>query len=294
MDNVFDQQFLASLERLSLTARKIIAGKHSGERRSPNKGSSVEFADFRNYSSGDDFRHIDWNAYARTERLFLKLFMEEQDLLLTIFLDLSQSMDWGEPTKARMAKQIAAAFAYLALTNFDRLAIGCCSDNLRAYLPPLRGRAALKRVWEFIAGLPCEGNTDLNKSLQDFGRYARGGGMCLVISDFMSPSGYEEGLKYLQYLKQDVVVLQLLAPDEITPPLNGDLRLVDCESGDIREVTITPLVLKAYQRKVQEYCEGIRNFCYQRNFGYLQLSSSDPLEDIILRSLPSAGILGRR
>jgi len=294
VDNVFDQQFLASLERLSLQARKIIAGKHSGERRSPNKGSSVEFADFRNYSSGDDFRHIDWNAYARTERLFLKLFMEEQDLLLTVFLDLSQSMDWGEPTKVRMAKQIAAAFAYLGLTSFDRVAIGCCSDNLQAYLPPLRGRAALKKVWDFIAELPCKGNTDLNKSLQDFGRYARGGGMSLVISDFMSPSGYEEGLKYLQYLKQDVVVLQLLAPDEITPPLNGDLRLVDCESGDIREVTVTQLVLKAYQRKLQEYCEGIRNFCYQRNFDYLQLSSSDPLEDIILRSLPSAGILGRR
>jgi uncharacterized protein (DUF58 family) len=294
VDNVFDQQFLASLERLSLPARKIIAGKHSGERRSPNKGSSVEFADFRNYSSGDDFRHIDWNAYARTERLFLKLFMEEQDLLLTIFLDLSQSMDWGEPTKAKMAKQIAAAFTYLVLTSFDRVAIGCCSDNLRAYLPPLRGRAALKRVWDFIAGLPCEGNTDLNKSLQDFGRYAHGGGMSLVISDFMSPSGYEEGLKYLQYLKQDVVVLQLLAPDEITPPLNGDLRLVDCESGDTREVTVTPLVLKAYQRKLQEYCEGIRNFCYQRNLGYLQLSSSDPLEEIILRSLPSAAILGTR
>ena len=294
MDNVFDQQFLASLERLSLQARKIIAGKHSGERRSPNKWSSVEFADFRNYSSGDDFRHIDWNAYARSERLFLKLFMEEQDLLLTIFIDLSQSMDWGEPSKARMAKQIAAAFAYLALTSFDRVAIGCCSDNLRVYLPPLRGRAALKRVWDFIAGLPCEGNTDLNKSLQDFGRYARGGGMSLVISDFMSPSGYEEALKYLQYLKQDVVVLQLLAPDEINPPLNGDLRLVDCESGEAREVTVTPLVLKAYQRKLQEYNEAIRNFCYQRNFGYLQLSSSDPLEDIILRSLPSAGILGRR
>jgi uncharacterized protein (DUF58 family) len=294
MDNVFDQQFLASLERLSLQARKIIAGKHSGERRSPNKGSSVEFADFRNYSSGDDFRHIDWNAYARSERLFLKLFMEEQDLLLTIFIDLSQSMEWGEPTKARMAKQIAAAFAYLALTSFDRVAIACCSDNLRAYLPPLRGRAALKRVWDFIAGLPCEGNTDLNKSLQDFGRYARGGGMSLVISDFMSPSGYDEGLKYLQYLKQDVAVLHLLAPDEITPPLNGDLRLVDCESGDAREVTITPLVLKAYQRKLQEYSEGIRNFCYQRNFGYLQLSTSEPLEDIILRSLPGAGILGKR
>lgn len=294
MDNLFDQQFLTSLERLVLQGRKIIAGKHSGERRSPNKGSSVEFADFRNYTSGDDFRHIDWNAYARSERLFLKLFMEEQDLLLTIFLDLSQSMDWGQPSKARTARQIAAAFAYLALSSFDRAAIASCSDHLNTFLPPLRGKGSLHRVWDFIANLPAGGTTDLNKSLQDYGRYARGGGMAVVISDFMSPPGFQDGLKYLQYLKQDVIVLQLLAPDELNPTLNGDLRLVDCESGEAREVTLTPMVLKAYKRKLQQYTEDVRNFCHQRNMGYWQLSSAEPLEDIILKSLPAAGILGRR
>ncbi len=294
MDDLFDQQFLASLERLALQGRKIIAGKHSGERRSPNKGSSVEFADFRNYTSGDDFRHIDWNAYARSERLFLKLFMEEQDLLLTIFLDLSQSMDWGQPAKARTARQIAAAFAYLALSSFDRVALAACSDHLSAFLPPLRGKGSLHRVWDFIDRLPAGGATDLNRSLKEFGRYASGGGMALVISDFMSPPGFQEGLKYLQYLKQDVIVLQLLAPDELEPTLNGDLRLVDCESGETREGTLTPMVIKAYKRKLQQYTDTIRNFCHQRNMGYWQLSAAEPLEDIILKSLPAAGILGRR
>lgn len=294
MDDLFDQQFLVGLERLALQGRKIMAGQHSGERRSPNKGSSVEFADFRNYTRGDDFRHIDWNAYARSERLFLKLFMEEQDILLTIFLDLSQSMEWGQPSKARTARQIAAALAYLALSSFDRAAVAACSDHLNAFLPPLRGKGSLPRVWNFIAQLSVGGTTDLNRSLQDFGRYARGGGMAVVISDFMSSSGFEDGLKYLQYLKQDVIVLQLLAPEELNPTINGDLRLVDCESGEAREMTLTPMVIKSYIRKLQQYSEYIRKFCQQRDMGYCQLSSAEPLEDIILKSLPAAGILGRR
>lgn len=294
MNNIFDQQFLASLERLALQGRKIIAGRYSGERRSPNKGSSVEFADFRSYASGDDFRHIDWNAYARSERLFLKLFMEEQDILLNIFLDLSQSMDWGEPAKAKVAQRIAAALAYLALNSFDRVAVASCADHLGAFLPPVRGRGSLQRVWDFVAGLVGGGTTDLNQSLKEFGRYAKGAGMAVLISDFMSPNGYAEGLKYLQYLKQDVIVLQILAPEELNPGLNGDFRLVDCETGEAREVTLTPLVLKAYQQKMQQFTAEIRDFCHKHNMEFGQISSAQPLEEIILRSLPAAGILGKR
>ncbi|NLU49436.1 MAG: DUF58 domain-containing protein [Syntrophomonadaceae bacterium] len=290
MDKVFDQEFLAKLGRLTLQVRRIMAGRNSGERRSPHKGHAVEFADFRNYVGGDDFRHIDWNAYARTEKLFLKLFMEEQDLLLTIFLDLSQSMGWGEPAKERLARQLAGAFAYLALAGFDRVAVAACADRLQGYLPPVRGRPSLQQVWDFIAGLPLGGLTDLNTALKDFGRCAPGPGVALVVSDLLSPHGFQEGLKYLQYLKQDVILLQVLSPDELAPALHGHLRLVDSETGDAREITVTAGLLKAYRRRLEEFTRETRAFCYRRGMAFVQLGSNESFEDIILRTLPRAGV----
>ncbi|MGI6487425.1 MAG: DUF58 domain-containing protein [Syntrophomonadaceae bacterium] len=292
MEEFFDQEFLARLEHLSLQTRRIRAGQHSGERRSPHKGSSVEFADFRNYSIGDDFRHIDWNAYARTEKLFLKLFMEEQDLLLNIFIDVSQSMEWGDPPKNRLVRQLAGAFAYLALASYDRVAVGGCSDGLDYYLPPVRGRSSLARVWDFVAGLPIGGKTDLNQALRDYGQYARGPGVALVLSDFLSPGGFRDGIKYLQYLKQEVILLQVLSPDDLNPRLRGDLRLVDSETGEAREVTITAGLLKVYRRKLAEFTADIQGFCRQRGMSFIQLSSTESFEDVILRILPRAGVLG--
>lgn len=293
MNNLyFDQEFLEKLERLSLRTRKAISGRNSGDRRSPHKGQGVELADFRNYTIGDDFRYIDWNALARTERLFLKLFMEEKDLLLHIFLDTSQSMDWGEPSKNRLARQLAGAFAYLALAGFDRVGVVAFSERLTGYLPPTRGRSSLRQVWDFIEGLPNGGTTNLNQALKDFGRYARAG-IALVISDLMSPHGFKEGLKYLGYLRQEVILLQVLSPDEVNPGLNGDVRLLDVETRDFREVTINAAILRAYRQRLQAFTEDTRTFCLKQGLDFAQVTSEMSFEEVILRHLPAAGILAK-
>lgn len=291
MKDLFDEDFLNRLEHLRLVSRKMRTGKNVGERRSPLKGQSVEFADFRSYSRGDDFRYIDWNSYARTEKLFIKLFMEEQDMLLTIFIDISKSMSWGEPSKKRLALQLAAAFSYLALAAYDRVAIAACSDQLAAYQAPLRGKSGIEQAWSFLSRLSFAGNTDLNQALREYGRYSHSPGVSLIISDLLSPNGFQAGAKYLQYLKQEVVVLQLLAPEEIKPGLHGDWKLVDSESGESREISVTPKLLQAYQKRLEDFTGNNREFCLRRGMGFLQVSSAAPLEELLLQLLPRAGIL---
>ncbi|ABI69016.1 conserved hypothetical protein [Syntrophomonas wolfei subsp. wolfei str. Goettingen G311] len=289
--DLFDEDFLKRLEHLRLVSRKMRTGKNSGERRSPLKGQSVEFADFRNYSSGDDFRYIDWNSYARTEKLFVKLFMEEQDLLLNIFIDVSKSMSWGEPPKERLALQLAAAFSYLALAAYDRVAIAACSEQLAAYQAPLRGKTGIDQAWTFLAQLSFAGSTNLNQALLEYGRFSRGPGVALLISDLLSPHGFQDGVKFLQYLRQEVIVLQLLAPEEINPTLHGDWRLLDSESGESREISASPRLLKAYRKKLDDFTEANRDFCFRRGIGFLQVSSATPFEELLLQLLPRAGIL---
>lgn len=291
MKDLFDEDFLKCLEHLRLVSRKMRAGNNIGERRSPLKGQSVEFADFRSYSRGDDFRYIDWNSYARTEKLFIKLFMEEQDMLLTIFIDTSRSMSWGTPSKKQLALQLGAAFSYLALAAYDRVAIAACSEQLAAYQAPLRGKSGIEQAWSFLAQLPFGGNTNLNHALREYGRYSHGPGVALIISDLLSPHGFQAGAKYLQYLKQEVVVLQLLAPEEIKPSLHGDWKLVDSESGESREISVTPKLLRAYQKRLDDFTRTNREFCLRRGMGYMQISSAVPVEELLLQLLPRAGIL---
>ncbi|MDD3024172.1 MAG: DUF58 domain-containing protein [Syntrophomonadaceae bacterium] len=291
MNTIFDKDFLNRLEHLSLLTKRLRAGHNSGNRRSPVKGHSVEFADFRSYSAGDDFRYIDWNTYARSNKLFVKLFMEEQDLLLNIFVDSSFSMFGVETSKGVLAKQMTAAFAYLGLSAYERVAIAACSDSLLDYLPPLRGRPSLEKTWAFIDRIQFQGCTDLNQALRAFGPYSRGPGVSLVISDLLSPAGFQEGLKYLQYLQQEIILLQILAPDEIEPKLHGDLRLLDSETGEIREITVSYQLLKAYHAKLHQFTKETKNFCYKRGISFLQVSSNEEFEDIILHSMPRAGIL---
>lgn len=291
MNTVFDKDFLERLEHLSLLSKRLRAGHNSGNRRSPVKGHSVEFADFRSYAAGDDFRYIDWNTYARSSKLFVKLFMEEQDLLLNIFLDGSLSMSWGEPSKGLLTKQLAAAFAYLLLAAYERVAVAACSDSLFNFLPPQRGKASLEKTWNFIDQMPFQGRTDLNQALKAFGPYAKGPGISLVISDLLAPAGFYEGLKYLQYLQQEIILLQILAPSEINPDLHGDWRLIDSETGEAREITASAQTLKAYRAKLQQFTEETRNYCHKRGINFLQVSSAETFEDVILQRLPRAGIL---
>ncbi|WP_054696322.1 DUF58 domain-containing protein [Syntrophomonas palmitatica] len=291
MNKVFDQEFMRRLENLELVSRKLRRGKNSGERRSLRKGSAVEFADYRNYSDGDDTRYIDWNSYARSEKLFIKLFMEEQDLLLNILIDTSASMDWGEPPKSRLALQLAAALGWLAISAYDRVSVAACNDHLVSCQAPLRGKGARSQLWDYLGSLSWQGKTDLNTAIKEFGPFCRGAGLTFVISDLLSPAGFKPGLQYLQYLGQEVVLLQVLAPDELNPVLGGDYRLIDHETQEMRETTVNPVLLQAYQRRLREFTADSRDFCVGRGMSFMQINSAESFADVILRYLPQAGIL---
>ncbi len=288
---LFDPDLLKRIETLSIVIRRNLAGRNAGKRRSPRKGSSVEFADYRNYTAGDDFRQIDWNAFARFERLYLKLFMEEQDTTIHAFVDTSASMAWGTPPKSRLARQVAGALAYLGLTSYDSVGLAAMGDGLRGYYPPVRGKGEIWRVFEFLEGLTDAGETDINRSLKDFGRYRRGPGMSFVISDLLTPAGYRDGLNYLRFLGQEVFVIQVLSPDELAPEIAGDARLIDVEGGGHQDVSVTPGLIRAYRERLAAYIDEVRDSCSRHEMGFLQVSSDEKADEVIARSLRRAGVV---
>lgn len=287
----FDTDFLKKMEKLNIHTRQMLVGKLSGDRRSPKKGISVEFADYRSYTAGDDFRLIDWNTYARFEKLFLKMFMEEQDVVVHILVDCSGSMAHGEGNKERFARQVAGALAYLGLMGLDQVGIAGLRENLAHYLPPVRGREGVWKIWNYLDSLPSKGQTNFNTSLKGFAKYRRSQGMAIVISDFLSPLGYQEGLSYLKYLGQEVIALQVLSPEEVNPELRGDLRLIDVETQEFEEISLTPQLLALYKKHFEAYTNEFKSFCSSRDIAFLQLSTDTSVEEVVLRLLPEAGIL---
>src|SRR5207248_11295286 len=220
-------KFLARLEQLELVSRKIFLGRLKGERRSKRKGQSVEFADYRNYVVGDDLRFLDWNLYARLDRLFIRLFMEEEDLHVYILLDNSLSMDFGAPTKLHYVKQVAAALGFIGLVNMDRVVIEAFNDRLTQSLPPVRGRRSLWRLLDFLKKLEPAGPSDLKRALRSFSIKCSGKGIVILLSDLMDKAGYEDALRYLVARQLDIYVVHVLSQEEIDPEIVGDLKLVD-------------------------------------------------------------------
>jgi uncharacterized protein (DUF58 family) len=288
---LLDPQFMASLDRLDIVSRKIFAGKMKGERRSKRRGQSVEFADYRNYAVGDDLRFLDWNIYARLDRLFLKLFLEEEDLHVSILLDTSKSMDWGDPHKGLYAKRVAAALAYVGLVNFDRVSLYAYADRLRGEMAGVRGRRLVHRVLGFLESATFEGPSHLAAVGKSFAIRHPQRGVLIVISDFFDKAGYEAGLRYLLGRDFDIYAIQVLAPDEIDPALAGDLQLRDVEDDDMAEVTISRVLINRYKQNLQAYCEELRTFCARRAINYLFTSTGVPFDQLVLRYLRRKGLL---
>src|SRR5437763_1696483 len=226
---LLDPEFLARLEQLELVSRKIFLGRMKGERRSKRKGQSVEFADYRNYVVGDDLRFLDWNLYARLDRLFLRLFMEEEDLHFYLLIDASLSMDFGTPTKLHYAKQVAAALGFIGLVNLDRVMVEVIGGTAPPPLPALRGRKSLWRLLDFLQNVQPAGGGDLTRALRNFSIRSSGKGVVVLLSDFMDKNGYEEALRYLVARQMDVYVIQVLSQEEVDPDVTGDVKLVDIE-----------------------------------------------------------------
>jgi uncharacterized protein (DUF58 family) len=289
----FDSAFLQRLERLSILNRQLLQGASAGPRRSPRHGASVEFTDFRNYVSGDDFRRIDWKAYARLDRLFLRLYRAEEITVVTIFLDHSLSMRFGNPSKLLTAGRLAAVLSYVALHNYDTVAIAGWGDRIDQYLPGQSGIVAVPRVWRTIAGLvdaPAPA-TDF-ASLRTYGQYRRGPGIAVVLSDFMTESDWRAGLRSLRAVGQEVTAIQILTPEEIDPTLRGDWKLVDAETGARIEVTLSPRLLRRYKETLERHTTAISEFCRREGVAFVQLRSDVDLTGAVLTDLQTAGVLG--
>ncbi|MGD9719593.1 MAG: DUF58 domain-containing protein [Pirellulales bacterium] len=283
-------EFLAQLERLELVSRKIFRGRMKGERRSPRKGQSVEFADFRNYVPGDDLRFIDWNTYARLDRLFLKIFFEEEDLHFYALIDASRSMSFGSPSKLRYAQQLAAALGFVGLIRGDRVRIETLGQgNVRG--PAFRGRQSIWRMQQQLLAIEPDQETSLTQGLKSFCIRNPGKGIVVLISDLMDKQGYETALKYLLSRQMDIYVIQVLSAEELEPDIKGDLRLVDCEDDDIAEITASAPLLKRYQKTLAAFVEGARDFCARRGMNYLLAKNQMPVEELISGYLRRRGLV---
>jgi len=284
-ERFFSNAFLLQLERLSFIARRSHVGAVKGERKSPRRGSSVEFADYRPYEVGDDLRYVDWNAFARLNRLYLKLFIDEEDLCVHLLLDASGSMDYGTPNKFRYAVRLAAALAFIGFTALERVGVAVFRDRVAEGWLPTRGRNQFLPIQEFLAGLEPGGSTAFNDALRQYARRAKDSGIALVVSDFLDPTGYAAGLRALMERRFDIHVLHLLAPEEMHPPLGGDLELVDIETGEIREVSVDAEALRAYERQLGAFLAGVEGFCRANELNYVRITTDTPIEDLLLRRL---------
>ena len=285
-------QFMARLDQLDVMSRKLLAGKMKGERRSKRRGQSVEFADYRNYVIGDDLRFIDWNIYARLDRLFLKLFLEEEDLSLYVLCDISKSCDFGTPNKSFYIKQVAAALGYIGLVNYNRVTIAAMNNTLAADTGPLRGRTKVSQMIDFIGKLQPSGASDLAAACKRFALANRRKGVCVVLSDFFDKSGYENALRYVAGGNYDLFCVQVLCPQEIEPDLQGDLKLKDIEDDDEAEVSITQPLLKQYKSNLNAYCLALKDYLTRRGGSYLFTSTAVPFDTLVLNYLRERGLLG--
>jgi uncharacterized protein (DUF58 family) len=299
-------ELLRRLEQFQLLAARRAKSSAKGERRSRARGQSVEFADYRPYVHGDDFRYLDWNLFGRLERLFLKLYEEERELPVRIFLDASESMTFGEPRKFDFARQVAAAIGYVALSGFDRVSVIPFpalsvndSTETRARLAELAARGALRSVrgkksgigfFQNLSALTAGGGAHLNEALRRGALEARQAGLAVVLSDFLDPEGYEPGLTALVGRGFQVDLIQILAPDELSPATFGDLRLVDSENGATQEVTFGRYRMKAYQQTVQNFIQRLREFCQGRGINFFTVASNTSLEGLLLKQLRRAEV----
>ena len=278
----FEDDFLKKLEYLHVVSKRAFAGQNRADRLARKRGRGLEFADHRGYSPGDDFRHIDWKAYQRLNRLLLRLFDEEQDLPIYLFIDASRSMI--EQSKFDQARRIAAALCYIGLAHLDRVTILPFDEELGHETVPGRGKGRIFRVFELLERLETEGATDLRECFKQFASRNRQQGLAVVISDFLDPSGFEPALKILASMGHDVFVVHVASQADRDPGALGEVRFVDSETGELRDIEVTPALAQAYAREWQSHADELALFCGRYNLGYVRANAEEPFEQIILKT----------
>jgi uncharacterized protein (DUF58 family) len=289
---LFDSDFLKKLEYLSLVSRRVFRGQLLAQRRTMQLGGGIEFADHREYTPGDDFRYLDWNVYARHDELLLKRFQEEQDLHVYVLIDCSKSMGCGDPPKFDYVRRVAAALAYIALADLDRVAVVAFAGDVVADFPLTRGKARILSVLKFLEGLQAQGSaTNLARVAKSFVHRGQRRGLALVLSDLFDPGGFQHGLDLLRHHRYEPHVIQVYDRHDAEPQLKGDLELFDVETETVRKVTVTERNLRQYRRIFSDFLESVTRYCNTYGIGNTRTSTEVPFDELLLRMMRAAGAI---
>lgn len=308
LEDLLTPELVSRLGQLDISSRRVFTGKLKGERRSKRRGQSVEFADHRQYVYGDDLRYIDWNIFGRLDRLFLKLFMEEEDLSLHIVIDCSASADCGEPNKFLFMQRLATSLGFIGLVNLNRVAVTAIGERViegdsgldlaaaettgvMSNLRDLRGKRRLTDLVRYMCTLEPVGSTQFTDACKRVAITRRGKGVMIILSDFFYKEGYETGLRMLKGHGYDLFAIQVLSPQEMEPNIGGDLRLKDVEDGDAAEVTISAPLLKKYKQILNAYCNRLHEFCAQRDIVHMTVKTDMKMDVLVMEYLRRRGLL---
>ena len=288
-ESIFDEEFYQKLNKLNLGIRMRLSQGQTGARKSSAKGTSVEFSDFREYMLGDDIRRIDWNAYGRMDKLYIKQFMEEKEGMFHILLDCSKSMDFGEKKKSVFAMQVAAALSYVVLNNLDRVYLSKLKEENVVCEKGMTGKSSFKKIIASLEQTEFDGNTNLNKNIATFPLHGKG--VTIIISDFLDPKGLDEAISYLLYRQQQIILIQILAREELEIGLDGTLSLVDLETKENIKITMSKAAVDAYEQQLIKLQNHLEDLAKKYGFLYMQGCSDESLEQFIFEELKHTGFL---
>jgi uncharacterized protein (DUF58 family) len=282
-ERIFNEDFFKKLNKINLNINLRLSNGAQGGRKSKAKGASVEFSDFREYMPGDDFRRVDWNAYGRLDKLFIKVFMEEREGVFNFFLDKSKSMDYGKDSKKNKALQIIGALTYIALNNLDRVYVSVAEEGNLSLLHGGTGKKGFQMVLRELENVQFNGTTKLSEAIVK--RQINNKGVSIVVSDFFNNEGLdsiEQGLKYLAYKKQQIVLVQVLAEEEINPSIEEEVTLIDSETGERVKLNLNHKVLEAYKKALKDFNENLRILAVKYGGTLISVNTNKSLEEIIL------------
>ena len=287
-----NEAFLQQIETLQIILKNNVAGLFGGNHQSKTFGSSCEFADYRDYLPGDDITKIDWHAYARFEKLYLKLYLDERQVHTRIYIDASRSMDYGKGEKATMALKLAAAFAYLSVCEMDKVSIFYIQENkVHEVISGMVGKESFYNAIGKLNDIEFGGDCFISDSILPT-KIGYGDGLSIIISDFLTDNDYENAIDYLVGKKRDLFCVQLLNNDELKPKVRGKVHFFDSENNSkIYRKDINRDIMQAYREALAYATNRLSNYCNARNANYLLVNTDTPINDVFFEQIPNVGVL---
>ncbi|MBO6262834.1 MAG: DUF58 domain-containing protein [Clostridia bacterium] len=291
-----NDKFFSRLETLALNLRKDLLGYFGGKHLVSTYGQTVEFSDYREYQLGDDIRRIDWNLYSRFEKYFLKLFTDERQMKVQIFLDCSASMGKDNPKKAAYAVAAAAAMGFLSVHNMDKLSFNIMKGNVSDSTQTIIGKNAFFREVSKLENVEFDDEADIESCVTSCPDTSSGNGLSIIISDFFTETNWKKAVDYLCYKHRQVLLVQIMSPEEIDPSYDGRVNLIDSESVDLSDtknmkIRITRSMQLAYAEALKDFKAEIKDFCSRRNVGFVSVSTDMPIEKVLFGELLKLGIM---